>query len=220
MLQFALALFLVLGYAEGATPNHDSAIGLPIGSALDQFPIEPGPLSPARQKELGLHETKLGEWAYTPILNWHRQLEDGRFVLERLPYDTEVLSDKEGIPRYKKDCGNRLIVWPQSLRDWQKPVGDMLSNKSTTDDWRFPLLWLATCLAGLIGWWLRGLSQTPPPPPPPTTPTTPPAPVAPTPPPTGTRWIQFDPAGNASWGGDVHPNHIRRGSDGSYEIRL
>ena len=150
-------LFFLMSF--GAFGAEHGILAWPEGEDISSFPIESGPLSPDRQKELGLHEAELREWVYTPTLNWHRDLEGGRFVLERLSYDTKVLSDKDNIPRYKKDCGNRLIFLPR--KEWQKPVGDLLlPTTKTNTPWWHSLLFPAGFIFGLLVGWLVAKAST------------------------------------------------------------
>jgi len=85
----------------------------PQGIDLVKYPKdEKAPMSIKRQMELGLKVAQLRyDWWG---LNWHREIEGGRWLWEKIPAGKIVLVDKNGNQIYKADCVNRLVWMPRN----------------------------------------------------------------------------------------------------------
>ena len=126
---------------------------LPEGAEIEKYPIKNYPLTGREQAELGLSpKTLIKEQVFQ---NHFRKLggKGGRFVLETLKTGTLVLVDNAGNPRYKADCGNRLVGVPEGFVSSKvtyssEPVGlgDHASNNS--DGWHKKF---ANAIWGFIG---------------------------------------------------------------------
>lgn len=92
---------------------------------FDKFPIFSRPLTIQEEGKLGLEKRVLVE----PLicLNWSNK--KGKFILDTLSIGTVVLIDKNGIIRYKVNCGNRLMVMPTTISQDEKENGD--NNKKS-----------------------------------------------------------------------------------------
>lgn len=97
------ALFACLSNAQTVSFSFTA----PEGAELEKYPVMPGPLSVADQAKLGLAAKTLDR--PVDFFNHYRNVRNGRFVFETLPAGTIVLASADGKPRYKADCGNRLV---------------------------------------------------------------------------------------------------------------
>jgi hypothetical protein len=78
---------------------------IPAWANLERYPFMGRSLTPVEQATLGLRPVIVSSpWTG---LNWYEARR--RFVLETLPVGTLVLSDLDGVPIYKANCGNRLV---------------------------------------------------------------------------------------------------------------
>ncbi|MBI4067900.1 hypothetical protein HY413_00645 [Candidatus Kaiserbacteria bacterium] len=111
-----LAFMLFIAAIAGAEPateaaNHRSTTAAtPVGVDLVKYPLMPkvftGAEAIAKMAEFGLRPVKLRyPWRG---MNYHREVEGGRWVFETLPVDTIVLVNAAGDQVYKADCWNRL----------------------------------------------------------------------------------------------------------------
>lgn len=96
--------------AQGRIRVERSTVAYPAEAELERYPItwtkDPTQSEVKRtMSALGLRLDTL-KTAWTGF-NWYRR--PGRFVLETIPAGTPVYVDAAGTPRYRADCGNRLI---------------------------------------------------------------------------------------------------------------
>ncbi|RJQ14337.1 hypothetical protein C4553_01325 [Candidatus Parcubacteria bacterium] len=163
----ALLLVVVVLLAAGlsfASQRQDAkvidlaGVDVPPNAEVEKYPVFGGRLSERQEAELKLRPVYL-EREFSGH-NWHQSRR--QFVFDVLPAGTMVLVDLAGVPRYKMDCGNRLVAWEQSCPKCPEPVpaaktaGQEQSSKSFTDRlkdfisalWRF-LGWLLALLAAL-----------------------------------------------------------------------
>ena len=93
------------------------SVAMPPGAMIDTYPIlDTGgkPLSVEVYTRLGLKPCVLREdWTGFNWYSTYQGVESNRFWYETLSAGTEALCDAEGVPRYKTDCGNRLVAIPQ-----------------------------------------------------------------------------------------------------------
>jgi len=102
-----LAIMLFVSVPAKASTSVAGVKAIPAKAEISRFPILPGVLTNAQMAKYDLRPMMLDS-AWTG-LNWYRNVRGGRFVYETLPKGTIVLVDKDGVIRYKADCGNRLI---------------------------------------------------------------------------------------------------------------
>lgn len=82
-------------------------IAIPAQAQMDRYPLHSAVhMTAGEMAKYQLHPVALVE--ATEVLNYYRNI--NRFVLEVLPVGTVVLSDSLGVPRYKADCVNRLVL--------------------------------------------------------------------------------------------------------------
>ncbi len=80
---------------------------IPVQAEMEKYPLHTAVIMTAGEMaKYKLHPVSLVE--PTQVLNYYRNID--RFVLEMLPVGTIVLSDSSGVPRYKADCVNRLVL--------------------------------------------------------------------------------------------------------------
>lgn len=82
----------------------------PAGANLGRYPLKAKRLTRQEEVDLGLRTVAL-RYDWTGF-NYHREVEGGRWVWEKLPAGTLVHVDETGNQLYKEDCGNRLVWWP------------------------------------------------------------------------------------------------------------
>jgi hypothetical protein len=102
-----LFLASVFAFAYAATPvaaanNHST----PDNARLDKYPLKSAQLSPELQAKFGLTPKVLD----TPWTGFNHYRSIDGWVLDTLPAKTLVLIDRDGVPTYKYECGNRLVA--------------------------------------------------------------------------------------------------------------
>ncbi len=107
---FAFVMAVSAVSAQSTAQIGRSTIAYPAQAELDRFPIiwTKNPAQAEVRRTLGALGLRLEvlkvEWTG---YNWYRHL--NRFVYETIPVGTLVYVDSAGIPRYREDCGNRLV---------------------------------------------------------------------------------------------------------------
>jgi hypothetical protein len=107
---FAIMTAVSAVSAQSTAQIGRSTIAYPAQAELDRFPIiwTKNPAQAEVRRTLGALGLRLEvlkvEWTG---YNWYRHL--NRFVYETIPVGTLVYVDSAGIPRYREDCGNRLV---------------------------------------------------------------------------------------------------------------
>ncbi|MDQ5968885.1 MAG: hypothetical protein QG579_42 [Patescibacteria group bacterium] len=150
---FAVLFILSLTSLASAKDSVLCTVVAPEGAMLERYPTSSGPLSVAQTADLGLHPVRLTE--ATEVLNHQRNrvgCAGGSWSAETLPAGTLVLVDKDGVLRYKQDCGNRLVVVPAKAQATIVPPVPPAKGGGDAD---------ATPPAsgedgGWMGWWTPG----------------------------------------------------------------
>lgn len=98
--------------------------------------------------EMGLHPETLSEPMV--VLNLHREIQDGRFVLETLPTGAPVWKDADGSLVYKASCDNRIAEYkpcptcpPPVIQQQGSGAGADDADKAKSGD--------RAALAGMVG---------------------------------------------------------------------
>lgn len=120
----------------GAQAQPRSVAALPEGLDTSRYPIfhQVEPMSAVRMADLGLRPVRLD--TAIAVFNWVER--EKRFHLDRLPAGVIIAVDSAGVPLYRQDCSNRLVV----------PVRHVLTLGQTLPDTSANALVAAAELAG------------------------------------------------------------------------
>jgi len=168
MIARTLGLLLLISAMCTEALAQKGTFAVPHDAELDKFPLFEKILTVEEMTRLSLSPVKIE--VPTVVENHYRKLrdKDGRFVLETLPVGTIVLVDKDGVVRYKADCGNRIVVVPEPIKAtvtvdeppplppaskpglWQRFTDAMRGFANAVGALLAPFGWLLLGLLGLV----------------------------------------------------------------------